>query len=70
MQDIIAKLLIPFIIQFVTRLLTEENMKKWGDRLFDLIEDAINDSETALDDNLLPLIAHMRKVLDIPDNDV
>jgi len=43
---------------------------KYGDRLFDFIEDAVESSDTTIDDmTVLPLIAALRKALGIPDND-
>jgi hypothetical protein len=52
----------------VEEVLTEENKQKYGDRLFDFLEDVVSDSETKIDDVLvLPVIEAARKALDIPD---
>ena len=69
-MDMILKLAVPIIMQIVEKLLSPENIVKYGDRLFDFIEDAVQSSETTIDDmTVLPLIAALRHALSIPDND-
>jgi Na+-transporting methylmalonyl-CoA/oxaloacetate decarboxylase beta subunit len=66
----LLKLLIPILMQIVESLLTPENLKLYGDKLFDLIEDFVANSETEWDDKtILPIIKLFRIGLDIPDND-
>jgi hypothetical protein len=49
-------------------VLTEENVQKYGDKLFDLIEDVVADSKTPIDDALvLPVVRGARFALNIPD---
>jgi hypothetical protein len=69
-MDMIMKLAIPIIMQIVEKLLSPENIIKYGDRLFDFIEDAVQSSETTIDDKtVLPIIQALRNALSIPDND-
>ena len=69
-MDFVLKMAIPIIMQVVEQLLSPENIVKYGDRLFDFIEDAVTSSETTIDDmTVLPLIAALRHALSIPDND-
>lgn len=69
MKEWIVKTIVaPFVIDFITNLLTKENMKVYGDKLFDFIEKAVQDSETTWDDTMvLPVVAKIREILDIPD---
>ena len=69
-MDMILKLAIPIIMQIIEKLLSPENIIKYGDRLFDFIEDAVTSSETTIDDaTVLLLIKALRNALSIPDND-
>jgi hypothetical protein len=69
-MDYILKMAIPIIMQIIEKLLSEENIKLYGDKLFDFIEHAVVSSETTIDDmTILPLIKALRNALDIPDND-
>jgi hypothetical protein len=69
-MDMILKLAIPIIMQIIEKLLSPENIIKYGDKLFDFIEDAVVTSETTIDDaTVLPLIKALRNALSIPDND-
>ena len=69
-MDMIFKLAIPIIMQIVEQLLSPANIIKYGDKLFDFIEDAVTSSETTIDDaTVLPLIKALRNALSIPDND-
>ena len=54
----------------IGKLLSPENIALYGDRLFDLLEEAVKDSETTVDDAMvLPVIKALRLGLNIPDND-
>ena len=69
-MDYILKMAIPIIMQIIEKLLSAENIKLYGDKLFDFIEHAVASSETTIDDmTILPLIKALRNALDIPDND-
>ena len=69
-MDFILKMAIPIIMQIIEKLLSPENIIKYGDKLFDFIEDAVTTSETTIDDaTVLPLIKALRIALSIPDND-
>ena len=69
-METLLKLLVPIVMKIIEDLLKPENIKKYGDKLFDLIETLIEDSETEWDDRtLLPVIKMFRAGLDIPDND-
>lgn len=70
MQNLILKVLMPIIMGMMADLLTVENLRKYGDRLFDFLEDAIADSDTKIDDTVvLPVIKMLRQTLGVPDND-
>ena len=70
MNEMIMKLALPVIMGIVQELLSTENIKKYGDQLFDFIEDAVANSATTIDDvTVLPVIAALRSGLGIPDND-
>lgn len=70
MQGLILKILLPIIMGMLEDLLTMGNLQKYGDKLFDFIEDAVADSETKIDDaTVLPVIKMLRRTLNIPDND-
>lgn len=66
MSVLITKVIMPILIPLIQKLL-KDNYKLWGDKFFDLIEDAIEDSETTLDDALLPVIKTVRILMGIPD---
>ncbi len=61
---------LPILMGMVEEMITEKNLKLYGDRLFDLIEDFVTNSDTDVDDKIvLPLVKAARAALDIPDND-
>ena len=69
-MDIVMKLALPIIMQVIEQLLSPDNIRKYGDKLFDFIEDAVESSETTIDDaTVLPLVEALRNGLSIPDND-
>lgn len=56
------------ILELVEELMTEENIREYGDMLFDFVEDAIESSKTTFVSMLvLPIIKQLRVTLDIPD---
>lgn len=62
--------IIGLMLGALIKALPEDIMKKGVDALLDKIEDAVEDSETKIDDTIvLPVIALIRKSFDIPDND-
>ena len=70
MKAMLLKMALPILINMVEEMITEKNLKLYGDRLFDLIEDFVTNSETDVDDKtVLPLIKAARMALGIPDND-
>jgi hypothetical protein len=62
-----------FIQQLMSALiikLDEATIKKGMDLLLDVIEEAVERSETTMDDTIvLPLCNQLRKAFDVPDND-
>jgi hypothetical protein len=69
-MDMILKMVIPIIMQIIKQLLSPENIMAYGDKLFDFIEDAVEASNTTIDDQtVLPVIKALRSALNIPDND-
>ncbi len=70
MKEMLLKMAMPMVIGMIEEMITSENIKKYGDKLFDLIEDFVADSETKIDDaTVLPLIKAARIALGIPDDD-
>ena len=70
MTDIILKVLMPVLMGMLEELLSPSNLQKYGDKLFDFLEQAIADSDTKIDDlTVLPVIKLLRTNLNIPDND-
>ena len=66
MNNVLVTLAVNAIGQVIDHILTEENIKKYGGRLFDLIEDVVVDSETKIDDmTVLPVIRALRIGLDL-----
>lgn len=58
------------VIQAVFEAIPQETIQVVGDALFDIAENAIEQSPSKWDDRfLLPAIALARKALDIPDHD-
>jgi hypothetical protein len=54
----------------VLELLPNETVKKAADAVLDIVEDAIENSETQIDNALAtPLINKIRSAFDVPDND-
>ena len=69
-MNFLLKLILPIVMSVVEELLKPENIKKYGDKLFDLIETVVEDSETKIDDKtVLPVVKALRVGLNIPDND-
>jgi hypothetical protein len=70
MNEFMLKMLGPIIHGIVNDLLKPENMQIYGDKLFDFIEDYVENSKTTIDDVLvLPIVTALRNGLGIEDND-
>ena len=70
MNEMIMRMALPVIMGIVQELLSTDNIKKYGDQLFDFIENAVTNSATTIDDvTVLPVITALRSGLGIPDND-
>lgn len=68
MQAIMIKVLLPVLIKVVEEMMTSDAIKTYGDKLFDIVEDYVADSESQIDDVLvLPAIQKLREHLNIPD---
>lgn len=60
----------PVVGLVVNEILKEDTIKLFGDRLFDLLEDVVINSETKIDDiTVLPVVKALRAGLNIPDKD-
>ena len=69
-MDTLVKMVLPILMNVVEQLLKPENIQRYGDKLFDFIEDAVESSDTTIDDiTVLPIIKALRAGLNIPDND-
>lgn len=67
MKEMILKMAMPMVVNMIQEMITEENIKIYGDKLFDLIEEFVIDSKTKIDDaTILPLIKAAREALNIP----
>ena len=62
--------LVKSLVAAMAALLSAEQVKLILDKAFDAVEDKVKDSSTHWDDIIvLPMIAALRKALDVPDND-
>ena len=69
-MNVMLKLVLPILMEVITEMLKPENIQLYGDKVFDLIEDAVKNSETTIDDlTVLPVVKAFRAGLNIPDND-
>jgi len=56
------------VAEVVEEVLKTEHVQRFGDKLFDLIEDVVGDSGTRIDDAVvLPVVKAARMALNIPD---
>ena len=70
MNNVLLGITLPIVMKVIEELLNPENIQKYGDQLFDFIEDAVKSSETTIDDKtVLPVIRALRAGMNIPDND-
>jgi len=70
MKEMLLRMAIPMLIKMVEEMITSENIKKYGDKLFDLIEYFVKDTDTSIDDaTVLPIVRALRRAMNIPDND-
>jgi len=66
----VQEYLLKMFIKMVMERLTPELLKEWVDSGLDYIEEAVETSETQIDDVLvLPVINLIRTAFDVPDND-
>lgn len=62
--------LIGQLVSLLIGMLSPATLKKAVDGLLDIIEDAVQQSETTVDDAIvLPLVSLVRESFNIPDND-
>lgn len=65
---VLESIIAPFFLNFIDQLINEENYQVYGDKLLDFCEEMISSSKTTLDDKtLLPVIAKIRELANIPD---
>ena len=70
MNNVLLGIALPIVMKVIEELLNPENIQKYGDKLFDFIEDAVKSSSTTIDDKtVLPVIRALRIGMNIPDND-
>lgn len=59
-----------WLVELLLAQLSPDIIKKGLDSLLDIVEDAVEDSSTTIDDRVvLPICKMIREALDIPDND-
>ena len=65
-----GKVLLQAVVAVIATMMTEENMKKLADAMLDTAEDFVQKTDNTIDDAVvLPAIAKIRSVFNIPDND-
>lgn len=63
-------ILIQQLTTILLSMLSPEMLKIAADKILDIVEDAVMNSETKVDDAvILPLCSTLRATFDIPDND-
>ena len=63
-------MLVNAFVQTLLLMLDGPTVKRGLDALLDVVEEAVEKSETPVDNAIvLPLIAKLRRELDVPDND-
>ena len=62
--------MIPMAISYLLSLAPADVIRELVDKVFDLAEDFVMNSETKIDDAVvLPILAQLREAFNIPDND-
>jgi len=76
MKNLMIKMMIKMLISTLSTEMLTDLYKKLGDLAklgtdegLDLLEDYIEGTKTKLDDELLPVIATIRLVINVPDDD-
>ena len=70
MKSILLKMFIPMVVDMITEMLTKDKLDIYIDKLFDLIEDFVTNSESSIDDMIvLPVVQQLRSAFNVPDND-
>ncbi|MDO3651396.1 hypothetical protein [Nocardia mangyaensis] len=69
MKNQLLAFLLPHIVKSLIAAFDLQTVKLWIDKSIDTIEDAIDKSESKVDDSFLPMIYAVRSLLDIPDDD-
>lgn len=69
MRDQLIKWILPTIIDSLLHAFPNATIKLWLDDMIDLFEVRIEQSESEIDDMLLPAVKAIRELFDIPDND-
>lgn len=68
MKEMILKMALPIVMNIVTEMMTPENLRKYGAKLFNLVEEFVSDTDTKIDDAVvLPLVKGARIALRIQD---
>lgn len=64
------EMLITQLVSILTSMLTPEMLRKAVDGILDVIEEAVKESKTKIDDTVvMPLVVAVRSAFDIPDDD-
>jgi len=63
MKTMLLKMLVPMLLNAVEEMMTKENFQKYGSKLFGILKEFIVDTETKMDDRLLPLIEKIEGML-------
>jgi len=66
MKEMILKMALPILMNIITEMMTTDNLKKYGEKLYNLLEEIVADSETTIDDVIvLPMVKAARLALGI-----
>lgn len=63
----LVQFILPFVIESALKNFDVSAIKKTLDSLIDRLEEHIENTETQIDDNFLPVIYFIRAAFDIPD---
>ncbi len=67
MKAKIIEMILPSIVNALLMAFPDEQIKRWLDGLIDIIEEKISESDSRVDDAMLPVLKALRGIFNIPD---
>lgn len=67
MKAKIIEMVLPTIISALLSAFPEDQVRRWLDSLIDIVEEKIKESDSKVDDALLPILKLLRSMFNIPD---